>query len=154
MSKIKVLTSSGQWSNEILGLDKVNLMKMAIQQEFTHVYASWKEKYRDYCDEDFSIEDFEYNMPLPELEIDCNVILKQMINDNSTSNGHVNWSYFTEQSGVELQNAKTLKMRLSTLQELADSSTYLSAVYKELIAAADIPEPTSGHCLTFKFEEE
>lgn len=154
MSKIKVLTSSGQWTNEILGLDKVNLMKRAIQQEFSHVYSSWKEKYRDYRDEDFSGEDFEYYMPLPELEIDCKVILKQMMNDNPTSNEHVNWAYFSKYSGIDLQEAKTLRMRLSTLQELADSSTHLSAVYKELIAMAEVSEPTSNHCLMFKFEEE
>lgn len=170
MSKISVLTPLGQWSEPIVGLDKIHLLKEAIQCEFGVLYADWKEREgrKDACidyDEVKLVDDEELLrkaenhpelfMPLCELEINTKEITKRSMNDNPTENPRVDWKYFKTASGIELSKAKLLKMRLETLQKMADKATYLSPIYKELIAAAEVPSPTPvNYCLTLKFENE
>ena len=170
MSKISVLTHLGQWSEPIAGLDKIHLLKEAIQCEFDVLYADWKKRegwkdaYTDYNDyKELDDEEmckmrenrYEYFMPLCELEINTKEITKRSMNGNPTENPRVDWKYFKTASGIELSKAKLLKMRLETLQKMADKATYLSPIYKELIAAAKVPSPTPvNYCLTLKFENE
>lgn len=170
MSKISVLTPLGQWSEPIVGLDKIHLLKEAIQFEFDILHAEWKERRgcKDACidyDEVKLLDDeeelrradnhLELFMPLCELEINTKKITKRSMNNNPTENPRIDWKYFKTTSGVDLSKAKLLKMRLGTLQQMADSATYLAPIYKELIAAAKVPSPTPEYyCLTFKFKNE
>lgn len=147
MSKISVLKSNGQWSEPILGLDKVHLMKSAIQHEYTKT-EYWKEraygdKYADTC-------------ILEELEIDTMKIYTDFMDEYPViENNIVNWFFFNKNAGVDLSKAKLLKMRLSTLQEIVKYETLLAPIYDALIMAAEIPSPTPDeYCLTFKFEAE
>lgn len=147
MSKISVLKSNGQWSEPIFGLDKIHLMKSAIQHEYAKT-KYWKErvdgdKYADTC-------------ILEELEIDTMKINTDFMDENRViENNIVNWFFFNKNAGVDLSKAKLIKMRLSTLQEIAKHETLLTPIYDALIKAADIPSPTPNeYCLTFKFEVE
>ena len=146
MSKISVLKSNGKWSNPVYGLDKVHLMKSAIQSEYTKT-DYWCERM---CDRVPS------TIALNELEIDAEIITTRFMDECPViEDSSVRWFYFNRYAGVELRKAKLLKMRLSTLQEIKKFGVLLSPIYDALIKAADIPSPTPHeYCLTFKFEEE
>lgn len=154
MSKISVWTSLGQWSEEIVGLDKVDFIKDAIQHEFSLTFKEWKERYKFYHEDDFSVNDLELNVPLVGLEINTKEVAKGYINDSPTEKEYVNWVHFQQHSNIDLAKARVFKLRLSTMQMMVDEATYLSPVYKELISAAKAPIPVSdGYCLLFKFKE-
>lgn len=146
MSKISVLKSNGQWSNPIYGLDKIHLMKSAIQREYTKTYILGEKE-----DVDFSTT----MMTLEDLEIDTEIITTAFTGNLPVVSSNVNWYLFNKNAGVNLNEAKLLKMRLSTLQIIAKEEALLTPIYNALIKAAEILSPTPNeYCLLFKFEDE
>lgn len=147
MSKISVLKSNGQWSEPVYGLDKVHLVKCAIQYE----YSKTNYWYERVCGERYPS-----NIELKELEINTKKITTDFMDECPViENNSVDWFYFKKYSGIDLPKAKLLKMRLSTLEEMRNKAVLLSSMYDKLITSADIPSPTpEEYCLTFKFEEE
>lgn len=58
-------------------------------------------------------------------------------------------------SKLDFANAHFFKMRLTTLNEMAENEETMSALYNELIERAKIPEKVNGeYCLLFMFYEE
>lgn len=143
MSKITVSKPNGQWSEPIYGLDKIRLMKSAIQYEYTATNY-W---YDRVCKTDFG-KDY----TLCELEINGQEISARFMDEYPIiDDDKIIWSFFNK----DLTKAKFLKMRLATLKEMADNATYLKSVYNALIEMAEVPTPTpEGYCLTFRFEAE
>lgn len=138
MADIRVWTSKGQWSKDVItGLDKVDLIKAAIMQEYCPNY-----------DEDYE---------LGGLEIDHLIITSEdFYADDYENNLYMFWRKFVKglerKTGKGLESAVTLKVRLSTLNKMA-SGSHLSAAYNAIIAAACVPTPTpANYCLLLKFE--
>ena len=141
MSKISVFTSFGQWSSPICGLDKVHLMWSAIKREYiqTDYYKTMGDEYNP---------DYGITCELKNLEIDNQKITTDSIFYNP-EDGSINWI------STSLSRAKSFKMRLCTLQQMAEEDKYASAMYNALIKAAQIPSPApTNYCLMFKFEDE
>jgi len=145
MSEIKVLKPNGQWSEAIYGLDKVHLMKIAVQYEYTKT---------NYCiDESNDVDIYENDYTLRELEIDGQKFNARFIDRDPAIEHDICWPRFYQRK--DLTKAKFLKVRLSTLIEIANNSTYLKSVYNKLIENAEVPTPTpEGYCLNFKFADE
>lgn len=138
MADIRVWTSKGQWSEDIIpGLDKIDLIKAAILQEYCPNY-----------DEDYE---------LGGLEIDHLIITSENFDaDDYEKDLNAFWRKFENElkseTGKGLDSAVTLKVRLSTLNSMALGS-HLCAAYNAIIDAACIPAPTpANYCLLLKFE--
>lgn len=138
MADIRVWTSQGQWSNDVItGLDKIDLIKAAIMQEYCPNY-----------DEDYELGGLEIdhislsseNFDADDYENDLNAFWRKFEGE------------FKSETGKKLDSAVTLKVRLSTLNRLAADS-HLSTAYKAIIAAACVPTPVpANYCLLLKFE--
>lgn len=133
MSKIRVWTSAGEWSEAITGLDKVDLIKAVVLREYCPNY------------------DEEYE--LPGLEIDGENISSEDF-DAEDYEGNINefWRKFEGKRKLHISDVKTITARLSTFREMA-AHPYLSAAYNAIITAACVPTHASaGYCLLLKFE--
>ena len=127
MSRIRVWTSEGKWSEEVVGLDKINLLKRAF------LYA-WPPE-DEYDDRSLILEpydeDIEFDSPWRHIKDSDDKI-------------------------VRLEDINSFQMPLSALKHLRDDSkySYLSAVFNELIDAAKIPSGIKVVCLRLLFEDE
>lgn len=139
MSKIKVWTSQGKWSEEIVGLDKVHLMKEAI-----HLACNCMDENEE------PIEN-----PLLDFEID-NIVLDDDFVKDADSSGVFFWSSFSSaNSQIKLAEAKSMKLPLGILKIISKEVSYLTPVYDEIIRKAILPSPTpKDYCVILKFEEE
>ena len=135
MSKIRVWTPQGDWSEEVIGLDKVNLMKEAIS--------------------DVYYENLKYNRGelegyMENIEIDCRDCVW------STYERHSDKTLYWYDKEHRIKEAKSFKMPLHTLESMIKKATYLSDVYQKLKDLAEIPAGTAvdNYWLLFKFEDE
>ena len=135
MSKIRVWTPQGDWSEEVIGLDKVNLMKEAISDVY---YENLK---YGGSDMDGYMENF---------EIDCRGCVW------STYESHSDETLYWCDKEHRIKEAKIFKMPLHTLESMIKKATYLSDVYQKLKNLAKIPAGTvvDNYWLLFKFEDE
>ena len=158
MSKISVWTSDGYWSDEVRGCDKVHLMKKAIECE---AY-----KFRDARKKDKDLHDVQ----------EC----RNKYKDGTVGYSVNHWSglqidnkridmtwadfldYYNNLDSVKLKkfiheqnllNASFFTMHLSTLQEMAQEETTMTALYERLIELANVPDKGVSRLL-FMFEAE
>lgn len=138
MANIRVWTSQGQWPKDVItGLDKIDLIKAIILKEYCPNY-----------DEDYE---------LPGLELDGKSISSEDFDAEAyDTNLDCFWGGFESKLRAEkktdLSKIRTLKVRLSTIKDMAAHS-YLSEAYNAIIAAACVPTPTpANYCLMLKFE--
>lgn len=147
MSKLKVwVEPQGNWSKEFVGLDKIHLIKDAILRECRIVSPE-----EGYCE------------PLNGLEIDA---IELQVSDDYyhpidegtkeiVSEEVILWGAFEKSNRVKIASARILKLPLALLSEMANAGGYLSSLYKDIIKAARVFEPTTpDYCLLLKFENE
>lgn len=131
MSRIKVWTSKGNWSKEILGIDKVGLIKTAIfeGQKYLRGYEDNRE---------------------PHFEMDFRILEEDVL--EVTDSGELLYDF---RGYGDVQKAKSFIMPLVVLQKLADSSLILRGAYGALLYAADVPaDAGDDYCLLMEFENE
>jgi len=144
MSKIRVWTSDGRWSDEISGLDKVFLIKDAIRRQLYLI---------SYEDAVAALEGFEIN--------------HYRVSDFLDSDG----DYYNEDGIVideneesilsslnrelPLSQAQSFIMPLAVLKQMQSKDPSLSAKYNQIISAVKVPTPTPNHyCILMRFEDE
>ncbi len=141
MSRIRVWTSEGKWSEEVVGLDKINLLKRA----FLYAWPT-EDEYDD--DGMFLMENYSFND-------DRSLILEPYDEDIEFDSP---WRHIKDSDDkiVRLEDINSFQMPLSALKHLRDDSkySYLSAVFNELIDAAKIPSGIKVVCLRLLFEDE
>lgn len=131
MSRIKVWTSKGNWSKEIIGLDKVGLIKTAIWegQKYLRGYEDDRE---------------------PHFEMDFCVLEENVL--EVTERGELRYDFMIY---GDVHKAKSFIMPLVVLRRLASSSSILRGAYEALLSAADVPaDAGNDHCLLMEFENE
>lgn len=141
MANIRVWTSKGQWSEDVIsGLDKVDLIKAAILHEYNPE------------DED-NFEFYELSgLEIDHLSISSDYFEAKYYIDDINAFCKVFESRLKVKTGKGLESTVTLKVRLSTIKEMA-KHIYLSAAYNAIIEAACVPSPTPvNYCLLLKFE--
>ena len=149
MSRISVWTPKGTWSAPVCGLDKVHLVKEAIE------ISSEAEIKK-------AIEKSEYweNIPIPldDYEIDSKSIVNRVqILKEEYDNGEEIISTIQViclKTGGEVVNAadsRIFMMPLAVLKELEKKDTLYTETYKYLIAQL---EASSVSCVMLKFEDE
>ena len=134
MSSIKIWTSTGKWSKEVVGLDKIDLMERALHmgKPDTMVY----DEYDDIIEEDV-LDGFAYNGDQP---IYC--------------------KYYKDEDKWEIcplrfEDIQSFQMPFQILEALKKDTEYpyLSAVYDELIKAAEIPAGLKVKSVMLKFHD-
>lgn len=141
MSRIRVWTSEGKWSEEVVGLDKINLLKR------TFLYA-WptEDEYDD--DGKFLLENYSFND-------DRSLILEPYDEEFALD---YPWRHIKglDDKNVRLEDINSFQMPISVLKHLRDDPkySYLHMVYNELIEAAKIPSGMKVLCLRLLFEDE
>lgn len=144
MSKIRVWTSDGRWSDELSGLDKVFLIKKAIRLRlFLTCYEDAVE----------ALEGFEMNHYLVSSFLD-------MFGDYYNADGivnHENEELILSSINRELpfSQVQSFIMPLAVLIQMKKKDLSLSAKYDQIISAAKVPTtPPKGYCLLMSFEDE
>lgn len=134
MSKIRVWTPRGDWSEEVIGLDKVNLMKKAISDVY-------------YENLEHGVSEFDGDME--NFEIDCRGCVWNTYESYSET---LCWN----DKEHRIKEAKSFKMPLHTLESMIKKAAYLSDLYQKLKDLAEIPAGTvvDNYWLLFKFEDE
>lgn len=144
MSRIRVWTSEGKWSEEVVGLDKVNLLKRA----FLYAWPT-EDEYNE--DGKFLLENYSFNDNRP-------LILEPYDEDFEFDSPwrHIKDSADKDGKIVRLEDINSFQMPTSVLKHLRDDPKYpyLSGVYNELIEAAKIPSGINVLCLRLLFEDE
>ena len=141
MSKIRVWTSEGEWSEEVVGLDKINLLKRAL------LYA-WptEDEYDD--DGQFLLENYSFN--------DNRSLILEPYDENFELD--YPWRHIKDSNNkiVLLKDIDSFQLPLYVLKQLRDDPkySYLYAVYDSLIKAAKIPSGIKVSCLRLLFEDE
>lgn len=150
MSKIKVYTSKGNWSEDVVGLDKVHLIKDAIRT----MCLCYDNRTSELINE--PLKDFEIDRSELDDDFDRNAI-EQFLDDN----GKIIevdrfWAHFNDvNQHVKIREAKTFKLPLNTLKSISKDYRYLTSIYDEIISRALVPAPTpKDYCLLLKFEDE
>lgn len=131
MSRIKVWTSKGNWSKEIIGLDKVGLIKTAIWegQKYLRGYEDDRE---------------------PHFEMDFCVLEENVF--EVTERGELRYDFMIY---GDVHKAKSFIMPLVVLRKLAEEKWIFQDVYKALLDAAEVPaDAGNDHCLLMEFENE
>ena len=140
MSRIRVWTSEGKWSKEVVGMDKVDLMERALLLGMpkTSVYDENGEEMDTY-----TMDGFTYN---GDESIKCKKTFEE------------DWGWFTDNDGHSLRFAdiQSFQMPFQILEALKKDTEYpyLSAVYDELIKAAEIPAGFKVKSVMLIFHEE
>ena len=153
MSKIRVWTSDGRWSDEISGLDKVFFIKEAIRRQLYLI------SYEDAVE---ALDGFEINHYLVS---DC----LDEDGDYYNEDGIVNYEkedsvLFSLNKRVPLSQAESFIMPLAVLKGMRDKGVRdkegrvdhsLSAKYDQIISAVKVPTPTpKGYCIIMRFEDD
>lgn len=131
MSRIKVWTSKGNWSKEIIGLDKVGLINTAIWegQKYLRGYEDDRE---------------------PHFEMDFCVLEENVL--EVTERGELRYDFMIY---GDVNKAKSFIMPLAVLRRLASSSSILRGAYEALLYVADVPaDAGEDYCLLMEFENE
>lgn len=135
MSKIRVWTSDGQWSDLISGLDKCYLIKKSIQTAY--------EPGREFEEGD-SLEGF---------EIDGRIIHDDFFDDNGFLPEE--WRKLKSEHNIDIAEAKSFIMPLKVLEKMRDKDPTLSAKYDQIISAVGVPETVPAwYCLMMRFWDE
>ena len=145
MSRIRVWTSEGKWSDEIRGLDKVYLMKTAILKQCcltNEVDASeslegFEIDYRWVADALWQLDDSDYYIDnIVDHEKDERFI--RLVNKQTP-----------------FKDAKFFIIPLAVLKEMQKDDPSLAAKYEQIINASKAPSPApKGYCLMLRFENE
>lgn len=142
MSKIRVWTSEDEWSEEVVGLDKINLLKRAL------LYA-WptEDEYDD--DGQFLLENYSFND-------NRSLILEPYDEDFIYDSPWLHIKDAGDNKIVSLGDIDSFQIPLNVLKHLRDDPkySYLYAVYDSLIKAAKIPSGIKVSCLRLLFEDE
>jgi len=144
MSKIRVWSSDGQWSDEISGLDKVYLMKVAIRRQCI------LENYEDAVE---SLKGFEINhYPVSNfLDTDHDYYYEDGVVDREKEErflSHLN-------NELPLSQVESFIMPLAVLKGMQKGDSSLSAKYDQIISAVKVPTPIpNGYCILMRFEDE
>jgi len=136
MSKIKVWTIDGEWSKEFKGLDKIHLMKCAIEDAYRccDEQGDWPED---------PLKDFEFNAK----PIDAAELYEK---DDPERKNPV-WRRLK----LDFSSVETFKVPLFLIENYERESGFLNPFYEDLIEAAKVPSPApADYCLLFKFEDE
>ena len=142
MSKIKVW-ADGRWSDEILGLDKVHLIKKSILSQYEPM-------------DDFDYPD-DYEDPLDGFEINGRPISAVDFEADHYKNEKwgLFWGSLRGCIKIELKDAQTFTMPIAVLRKMSRDDSSLSAKYDEIISASKAPASTpKGYCLNLKFKDE
>lgn len=137
MSKIKVWTPDGEWSNEVEGLDKIHLMKKAIRMASNFV-EEIPDPFEGYeIDNGMISSDFEMKPSIPDFYFDF-------------------WRNFNHANGGDIiSKATNFKLPLCDFKSLIKYDSLCAPLYNELLSAAKIPATASkDYCLLFKFVDE
>lgn len=135
MSKIRVWTSDGQWSDLISGLDKCYLIKKSIQTAY--------EPGREFEEGD-SLEGF---------EIDGRIIHDEFFDDNGFLPEE--WRKLKSEHNIDIAEAKSFIMPLKVLEKMRDKDPTLSAKYDQIISTVGVPETVPAwYCLMMRFWDE
>lgn len=136
MSKIRVWTIDGEWSKEFKGLDKIHLMKSAIE-DACHIC----DKHGEYLED-----------PLNGFEFNANPIDADRLYDEDDSyRENPVWRRLQP----ALSSVETFKVPLYIIKAFASECNSLTPIYEELIDAAKVPSPApEDNSLLFKFEDE
>lgn len=143
MSKIKVYTSKGNWSEDVVGLDKLHIIKDAIRSMCI-------------CCDDEPLKGFEIDNSELDDDFDRNAIEQFLDDDGKIIEIDRFWSRFHgANKHVKIREAKTFKLPLNTLKLISKKYRYLTSIYDEIISLALVPVPTpKDYCLLLKFEDE
>ena len=144
MSKIRVWTSDGRWSDEISGLDKVYLIKEAIRRRCDLI------SYEDAVE---SLKGFEINhYPVSSFLIDDD---DRYYEDGVVDHEKEEWVLISLNQELPLSQAESFILPLVVLKELQIKDPTLSAKYAQIISAVKVPTPTpNGYCILMRFEDE
>lgn len=136
MSKIRVWTTEGGWSKEFKGLDKIHLMKCAIE-DACHIC----DKQGEYLED--PLKGFEFNAKA----IDAD----GLYTEGDFAREHPVWRRFQ----LDFSSVDTFKVPLFFIENHDYKSGFLLPFYEDLIEAAKVPSPApADYCLLFKFEDE
>lgn len=151
MSSIKVWTSDGDWSTPINGCDKVHLMKEAITYE---CLCLPKEDYDLYT----SVVTYEDGTKTSEtvhkskLQIDNNLIDVAKFRDDDKNFDDRSFSVLGQQM---IPQATFFKMKLSTLNGMAEKDAVMTDLYKKIVECAKVSSTAKkDYCLLMMFEDE
>ena len=132
MSKIRVWTPKGEWSEEVVGLDKVDFMGKAISDEHHNNSFLIKSERKLFID------------AMNKFEIDCKDIWEVYSYDDNGS-----WVL----NPKSLAAATSFKMPLHTLESMIKQTPYLRDVYQKIVDLAQVPAGANAdYCILLKFE--
>ena len=144
MSRIRVWTSDGRWSDEISGLDKVFLIKKAIRLS---LFLTCYEEAVD------SLDGYEINgCPVSDkLDDNDSLYFKDNIVDHELEEIVLDRLC----RSLQLDQAETFVFPFDVLKRMKKDDLSLSAKYDQIISAAKVPAPTPKHyCLFLRFMDE
>ena len=142
MSKIRVWTTDGQWSDEIQGLDKVYLIKKSILLNYA------PEEYWDSSGYDTCLAGF---------ELDGQPLSPDDFNGSHYKEKEWEWFWRTFQGGTRIDFSKVrfFTLPIVVLKSLQKKDTSLSEKYNQIISSAKTPAAIpNGYCLILRFEDE
>ena len=143
MSKIRVW-ANGRWSDEISGLDKVYLIKTAIQSQLYLI---------SYEDAVKALEGFEINHYIVSDVLDKD---GDYYNEDGIVNKENEESILKSLNRIiPLSQAKSFIMPLAVLEVMKKREPTLAAIYEKIISAAKAPTTDpSKYCVFLRFEDE
>ena len=143
MSKIRVWTD-GRWSDEISGLDKVYLIKTAIQSQLYLIsYEDAVEALEGFEINHYRVTDF--------LDKDGDYYNEDGIVNQKKEESFLN--YLNKK--IPLSQVQSFITPLAVLKVMKTKEPSLAAIYEKIISATKAPIPTpKGYCLNIKFEDE
>jgi len=143
MSKIRVWTSDGRWSDEILGLDKVYLIKEAIRRRLFLI---------NYEDAEEDLDGFEINhCPVSDFLDEDGDYYNE---DDIVRPENKEKFLYSLNKRLPLSQAQSFIMPLDVLKGMRDDHS-LSAKYDQIISLVKVPTPTpKGYCILMQFMDE
>jgi len=137
MSIIRVWTIDGEWSKEFKGLDKIHLMKSAIE-DACHICDKQTMEYLE-----DPLKGFEFNAK----PIDADGLYE---GDDSERENPV-W----RRLHLDFSSVETFKVPLFFIEHHESKCGFLNPFYDDLIEASKVPSPApADYCLLFKFDDE
>lgn len=143
MSKIRVWTTDGQWSDEIKGLDKVYLIKKSILSQYAPE-ESWE----------YSSD---YDICLSGFELDGHSLSPDDFDGSHYKEKEWEWFWgaFQGRTSIQFSQVRFFTLPIVALKSLQKKDTSLSDKYNQIISSAKIPSATPrGFCIFLRFEDE